>query len=88
MVQTAFLVAVLTLYLLVPTRPALMVLVSHYIIGVLGTPLATIAICWLAFRTERSLRMSRPVAVLLLASAGVIMGCVVFGLAVQAGLIR
>ena len=87
-VQTAFLVSVLTLYLLVPTRPALMVLVSHYIIGVLGTPLATIAICWLAFRTERSLRMSRPVAVLLLASAGVIMGCVVFGLAVQAGLIR
>ena len=87
-VQTAFLVSVLTLYLLVPTRPALMVLVSHYIIGVAGTPLATIAICWLAFRTERPLRMSRPVAVLLLASAGVIIGCVVFGLAVQAGLIR
>ena len=87
-VQTAFLASVLTLYLLVPTRPALMVLVSHYIIGVAGTPLATIAICWLAFRTERPLRMSRPVAVLLLASAGVIIGCVVFGLAVQAGLIR
>lgn len=87
-VQTAFLVSVLTLYLMVPTRPALMVLVSHYIIGVAGTPLATIAICWLAFRTERSLRMSWSVAVLLLASAGVIMGCVVFGLAVQAGLIR
>ena len=87
-VQTAFLVSVLTLYLLVPTRPALMVLVSHYIIGVMGTPLATIAICWLAFRTEKPLRMSRPVAVLLLASAGVIMGCVLFGLAVQAGLIR
>ena len=87
-VQTVFLVSVLTLYLLVPTRPAMMVLLSHYIIGVLGTPLATIAICWLAFRTERRLRMSWPVAVLLLASAGVIMGCVVFGLAVQAGLIR
>ena len=87
-VQTAFLLSVLTLFLLVPTRPALMVLMSHYIIGVLGTPLATIAICWLAFRTERPLRMSRPVAVLLLASAGVIIGCVAFGLAVQAGFIR
>ena len=87
-VQTVFLLSVLTLFLLVPTRPALMVLMSHYIIGVLGTPLATIAICWLAFRTERPLRMSRPIALLLLASAVVIIGCVVFGLAVQSGLIQ
>ncbi len=87
-VQTAFLLSVLTLYLLAPTRPALMVLMSHYIIGVLGTPLATVAICWLAFRTERPLRMSRPIAALLLASAGVIIGCVIFGLAVQSGLIQ
>ncbi len=87
-VQTVFLLSVLTLFLLVPTRPALMVLMSHYIIGVLGTPLATIAICWLAFRTERPLRMSRPIELLLLASAVVIIGCVVFGLAVQSGLIQ
>lgn len=87
-IQTTFLLVVLTLFLLVPTRPALMVLFSHYIIGVLGTPLATIAICWLAFRTEKPLRMSWPVAVLLLGSAAVIIGCVVFGLAVQIGWIR
>ena len=64
-----------------------MVILSHYIIGVFGTPLVAVAVCWMAFRINRSMRMSSLGAWLLVGSAVVIIGSVVLGLAVQSGLI-
>ena len=84
-VQTLFLMSVLTLSLFYPDRPKELVILSHYIIGLFGTPVAVIGICWLAFQTDRRVRMSRLTAVLLLTSAAVILGCVGFGLVVERG---
>ena len=86
-IQSIFLWFTLILYLFFPERPGVMVILSHYIIGVFGTPLVAIAVCWMAFRINRSMRMSQPVAWLLVGSAAVIIGSVVLGLSAQSGLI-
>ncbi len=86
-IQSIFLWLTLILYLFFPERPGVMVILSHYIIGVFGTPLVAIAVCWMAFRINRSMRMSQPVAWLLVGSAAVIIGSVVLGLSAQSGLI-
>ena len=86
-IQSIFLWCTLILYLFFPDRPGYMVILSHYIIGVFGTPLVAVAVCWMAFRINRSMRMSSLGAWLLVGSAVVIIGSVVLGLAVQSGLI-
>ena len=86
-IQSIFLWCTLILYLFFPDRPGYMVILSHDIIGVFGTPLVAVAVCWMAFRINRSMRMSSLGAWLLVGSAVVIIGSVVLGLAVQSGLI-
>lgn len=78
-VQTVFLLSVLSLFLLLPTRPETLVILSHVIIGLFGTPLAIIAICWLAFQTDRRVRMGRLGATLLLVTAGALLLCLAVG---------
>ncbi len=86
--QGVFLTSVLLLFLCLQAPPATLVIFSHYVIGLVGTPLAMAGICWLAFRTDRRVRMGWFAAVLLLASVVVITSCVVLGLAVQSGWVK
>ena len=83
--QGVFLTSVLLLSLWLKDQPEKLVIFSHYVIGLVGTPLAMFGICWIAFRTDRRVRMGWLTAVLLLGSVVVITTCVAFGLAVQRG---
>jgi len=87
-VQTLFLLGVLSLFLLMPERPDKLVLLSHYVIGIFGTPLAIVAICWLAFKTDSRVRMGRLGATLLLVTAGGLLLCLAVGFAFERGWIR
>ena len=84
--QTLFLTGVLTVFFWLPEQPQQLVMFSHYTIGLLGTPPVMLGICWLAFQTNRRLRMSKGTAILLLLSGLVILLCVVGGLLIQSGL--
>ena len=75
------------LFLWLGKAPEKLVVLSGYLIAVFGTPLAMIGICWLAFQTDRRLRMSRWTMVLLLGSVAVISTCLVSALLVQIGVL-
>ena len=47
------------------------------------TPLLMFCICWLAFHTDRRVRMRWPAAVALVGSVAIILACVLINLAVQ-----
>lgn len=53
---------------------------GQYINGLVNTPLIMFGICWIAFRTDRRLRMSRLTAILLLMTVAVILGCLLVGI--------
>jgi hypothetical protein len=53
------------------------------VLGAFLTPLLMCCICWLAFRTDRRVRMGRLTAVLLVASVMIIFACVSINAAVQ-----
>ena len=84
--QTLFLTGVLTVFFWLPEQPQRLVVISHYTIGLLGTPPVILGICWLAFQTKRDLRMGKGTATLLLLSGLVILLCVVGGVLIQSGL--
>lgn len=83
--QSIFLVAALSICLLLPEKPEQLVILSQYIIGLVGTPIAIVAIMFLAFRTDRRVRMNFVTACLLLLTVAVILGCVGIGFAHQQG---
>ena len=83
-----FLGSLLILFLWIQKPPATLVVLSGYLIAMFGTPLAIIGICWLAFKTDLRVRMSRITAVLLLCSVTVILACVLFALLVQIGVLK
>ncbi len=87
-VQSVFLGSLLILFLWIQKPPATLVVLSGYLIAMFGTPLAIIGICWLAFKTDLRVRMSRITAVLLLCSVTVILACVLFALLVQIGVFK
>ena len=87
-VQSIFLASALVLFLLMQSPPATLVILSGYFIALFGMPLAMIGICWLAFRTDKRLRMNRVTAVLLLISVVVISTCLGFALVVQSGILE
>ncbi len=86
-VQSVYLGIALLLFLWLGKAPEKLVVLSGYLIAVFGTPLAMISICWLAFQTDRRLRMSRWTMVLLLGSVAVISTCLVSALLVQIGVL-
>ena len=86
--QTLFLAAGLAIFLWMPAQPHKLVILSHYTTGLLVTPPAILGICWVAFQTDRRLRMSRATTVLLLGSVLVILACVGFGLFIQSGVLK
>jgi Mn2+/Fe2+ NRAMP family transporter len=82
-VQSIYLVAFLGVIFLAGRTPEKLVIFGQYISGLFCTPLLMIGICWMAFRTDRRVRMSRVTAVLLVLSVVVIGACVVGSVVLQ-----
>ena len=82
--QTLYLAGFLVITLFV-TKPETLVILGQYINGLINTPLIMFGICWIAFHTDRRLRMGRVTAVLLLATVVVIVACLAIGIYSQMG---
>jgi Mn2+/Fe2+ NRAMP family transporter len=76
-VQSFWLVALLAVFVLLPTQPEEYVQSGHYVLGAFLTPLLMCCICWLAFQTDRRVRMGTWTAIALITSVAIIFGCVV-----------
>jgi len=82
-VQSLWLVGLLAVYLVMPAQPEKHVQTGHFILGAFMTPLLMFCICWMAFNTDRRVRMGRWAAFALVTSVAIILGCVVVNYAVQ-----
>jgi len=82
--QSLYLVGYLAITLFV-TKPEALVILGQYINGLINTPLLMFGICWIAFHTDRRLRMGRVTAVLLLATVLIIVVCLAVGMYGQMG---
>ncbi len=60
-----------------------LVVLGQYVNGVFCTPLLMLAVCWLAFKTDKRVRMNSVTAALLIASVLVISACIAGPLVVQ-----
>ena len=58
--------------------PGTLVIAGQYVSGLVCTPVLIFAICWLAFRTDKRIRMGNVSAVCLVVSVIVITGCILF----------
>jgi manganese transport protein len=56
--------------------PATLVIAGQYVSGLFCTPLLMFAICWLAFRTDKRVRMGRTSAICLVISVIAITACI------------
>jgi amino acid transporter len=82
-VQFVWLAALMAAFLLMEKQPARLIVLGHFVLGAFMTPLLMFAICWMAFHTDRRVRMGRWWATALLASAAIILYCVLRGLYLQ-----
>jgi uncharacterized membrane protein YozB (DUF420 family) len=82
-VQPVWLCGLLVAFLLIDQAPVELIVAGHFVLGAVMMPLLMFAICWLAFHTDRRVRMGRWTAVALLASVAVILGCVIINLVAQ-----
>jgi manganese transport protein len=82
-VQLVWLVGMFIAFLAMPKQPAQWIVLGHFVLGAFMTPLLMLAILWMAFHTDARVRMGNAWAIALLASAAVILACVLGGLAVQ-----
>jgi hypothetical protein len=76
-VQTVWLLGLLAAFLTIDQPPAELIVAGHFVLGAVMMPLLMLAICWLAFHTDRRVRMGRWTAAGLIASVAVIFGCIV-----------
>ena len=82
-VQSLYLVAFLAIIFTVGQAPVKLVVFGQYISGAVCTPLLMIAICWMAFRTDKRVRMNKVTAVLLVTSVVLIGACVIGSVILQ-----
>jgi hypothetical protein len=82
-VQTVWLCGLLAAFLLINKQPETLIIAGHFVLGAVMTPLLMYAICWLAFHTDRRVRMGGLTAALLVGSVLVILGCVGANLYIQ-----
>jgi Mn2+/Fe2+ NRAMP family transporter len=82
-VQTVWLCGLLAAFLLINKQPETLIIAGHFVLGAVMTPLLMYAICWLAFHTDRRVRMGGLAAALLVGSVLVILGCVGANLYIQ-----
>jgi Mn2+/Fe2+ NRAMP family transporter len=83
--QTLHLVMATALMVFLQREPASLVIFGQYVAGIFNTPLLMLAIVWMAFHTDRELRMSRASAVLLVLTTAAIAVCLLVGLLIQSG---
>ena len=76
-VQSIYLIAFLAIALWSGKNPEKMIIFGQYVAGLFTTPLLMVAICWMAFRTDRRVRMGTLTAILLVISVVVIATCVI-----------
>jgi Mn2+/Fe2+ NRAMP family transporter len=86
--QMVYLAGCLLVAVFYGREPAKLVIFGQYISGLICTPLLMVTICWLAFRTDSRVRMSKPTAVLLLISVAVIVACLAISLGLQSGVLK
>ena len=79
-----WLVGLLAAYLLIDKPPANLIVAGHFVLGAVMMPLLMLAICWLAFHTDRRVRMGPVAATALVVSILVILFCVAANLYIQA----
>jgi manganese transport protein len=84
-VQAVYLAGMLVAFLAIPKPPDRMVVFGQFFAAVFNTPLIMFGICWLAFHTDRRLRMRAWMSVALLVSVAVVTTCVIVGLAIERG---
>ena len=78
--QTVWVCGLVAAFLLIQEAPADLIIAGHFVLGAVMTPLLMFAICWMAFHTDRRVRMGRGTAVALIASVLVILVCVLVNL--------
>jgi Mn2+/Fe2+ NRAMP family transporter len=83
-VQTVWMVGLLAAYLLIDEQPKSLIVAGHFVLGAVMMPLLMFAICWLAFHTDRRVRMGTFAAAALMTSVLIILFCVVANLYIQA----
>jgi hypothetical protein len=77
--QPVWLVAILIAYLLVPEPPEKIVIFGQFLSGAFGMPLLTFGICWMAFHTDKRVRMGRVTMALLLFTSVIVIVCAALG---------
>lgn len=82
-VQVVWLGGLLAAFLTMSTEPKDLIVVGHFVLGAFMTPLLMGCICWLAFQTDRRVRMNAITAAFLLGSSAVFLACVLYGLVKQ-----
>lgn len=82
-VQMVYLTAFLAITLFAGNSPEQLVIFGQYVSGLFGTPMLMIVICWMAFRTDKRVRMGRLTAVLLVLSVVVLVACVIGAVLIQ-----
>ena len=82
-VQFVWLAGLLAAFLIMPKQPAKWILHGHYVLGAFMMPLLMYAIVWMAFHTDSRVRMGRAWGAAFVASAVVILACVLVSLTVQ-----
>lgn len=81
-IHTFYLAMVLVVFLILEGRqpPAMIVIFAQFVSGLFLTPLLMLSVGWLAFHTEKPLRMGRTSATCLLVSIVVVCSCIVAAL--------
>ena len=82
-VELAYVLACSGFILFTNFSPAQLVIFGQYVAGLFGTPVLMLAICWLAFRTDKRVRMNRVTAVFLVLSVIVIAACLFISTGMQ-----
>jgi len=77
-IQTAWLFALLAAFMILRKAPDWSIVSGHFVLGAFLTPVLMCCICWLAFHTDRRVRMGWPAAVGLIGSMVTILGVVAY----------
>jgi len=82
-VELTYVLACCGFILFTSFSPAQLVVFGQYVAGLFGTPVLMLAICWLAFRTDKRIRMNRVSAFFLVLSVLVIAACLFISTGMQ-----
>lgn len=82
-VQSLWLGGVLVMFLILPEKPGQLIIFAQFWVAVFCGPLLMFAICWMAFHTDRRVRMGATSAVLLVGTSLLVTACVIGGVIIQ-----